>query len=138
MIRNRRHRLATVLFALLSLLFMQLAIAGYSCPGGAPDKAMEMGAMEMGAMAQSEIPCASSMDSVMDADQPGLCQAHCQADPQTASKYQLPELANVSDLATDFPLPRVIPSPQGASLQAPLLRRSTAPSLAVRHCCFRI
>ncbi len=132
---SRRHRFATVLFALVSLLFMKLAVAGYSCPGSA-DRAAKLAVMAD--MMQAGMPCAESVALDMDDEQPGLCHAHCQADQQSADKYQLPELASLADLPIDFPLPRVIPAPLGAPLQAPLLRRTTAPPLAVRNCCFRI
>lgn len=127
MILRRRNRLFAVLFALISLLFMQLAVASYVCPG-VPSKISEMGAM----------PCAESMTLTIDDEQPSLCHAHCQSDQQSVDKYQVPGLASLADLATDFPLPRIAPAPSGVPLQAPLLRRTTAPPLTVRNCCFRI
>lgn len=131
---NRRNRFATVLFALLSLLFMQLAMAGYSCAGGGAGKAAEMAPV-----AQTGMPCAGSMTVAVDDAQPSLCAAHCKSDPQTADKYQVPALATMAAPGTGFPLPRMTrPAPPGASWQAPLLGRITAASLAVRHCCFRL
>jgi hypothetical protein len=128
---NRRYRIVTVLLALVSLLFMQLAIAGYSCEG----RLDEVGkAAAITPTAQTDMPCEEAMSD----DHSNLCHAHCKADPQTADKYQLPAVPNLADLASDFPLPIVTPAPVGALLQAPLLRRTTAPPLAVRHCCFRI
>ncbi|MEO6319696.1 MAG: hypothetical protein ABIR56_03445 [Polaromonas sp.] len=132
---NRRNRLATVLFALVSLLFMQFAVAAYSCPGGL---ATVVKSAEMTLMAQADMPCAESMAFTMDNEQPSLCHAHCQDGQQSADKYQVPGFATLADLGCDFPLPRVAPAPMGAALQAPLLRRNTAPPLAVRNCCFRI
>ena len=132
---NRRNRLATVLFALVSLLFMQFAVAGYSCPGGLTTVG---NAAEMTAMADAGVPCSSSMAPNMDEEQPNLCHAHCQADQQSTDKYQGPGLASMANLGTDFPLPRVAPASLGTPIQSPLLRRATAPSLAVRNCCFRI
>lgn len=136
---NRRNRFTTALFALLSLLFMQLTLAGYACPGSAANMT-SMSAAEVATTAHSGMPCGESMTlSAMDPEQPSLCHAHCKADPQTADKYQVPGLPDLADLATDFPLPRVTPETLGAPpLQAPLLKRTTAASLAVRHCCFRI
>ena len=84
MTRNRRNRLITVLFALVSLLFMQLAVASYVCPGTASKVA------EVAAMAEADMPCAESMTLAMDESQPNLCQAHCQAGQQTADRYELP------------------------------------------------
>jgi len=135
MTRNRRNCLATVLFALASLLFMQFAVAAYSCPGGF---ATGVKAADTTLMAQADMPCAESMTLAMDDEQPGLCHAHCQDGQQSADKYQVPGFATLADLETDFPLPRAAPAPRGTALQAPLLRRITAPPLAVRNCCFRI
>ncbi|WP_370584201.1 hypothetical protein [Polaromonas sp. CG_9.11] len=124
-----------MLFALLSLLFMQFAVAAYSCPGGF---ATTIKPAEMSLMVQANMPCAESMAFTMDDEQPGLCHAHCQDGQQSTDKYQVPGLASLADMATDFPLPRIAPAPLGVSLQAPLIRRNTAPPLAVRNCCFRI
>lgn len=68
MLRRRRHRLITALFAVVSLLFSQLALASYVCPG-------RMDAQAMAAMADSDSPCEG-----MGPDQPVLCHQHC-ADP---------------------------------------------------------
>jgi hypothetical protein len=129
MSRSRRHRLFTVLLALCSLLFMQMALAGYSCPGTA-SKVQEQAAM-------AGMPCAESMSAVMDEAQPGLCHAHCQAVQQSSDppQIQLPSLAPASGVAVDPPAPtrtlRSAPLP-------PLLARATAPPLSIRNCCFRI
>ncbi len=132
---NHRKRFAMVLFALVNLLFMQLAVAAYACPGGLS----KAGGDQIAAMAQAAgMPCVESMASAMDDEQPSLCHAHSKAEQQTADKHQVPGLASLADLASDFPLPRATPAPLGTLLQAPLLRRTTAPSLAVRHCCFRL
>jgi hypothetical protein len=126
----RRHRLITVLVALASLLFMQLAVAGYACPVGSK-------VSEVATMAEAGMPCAGEM-AIMDADQPGLCHAHCQSAHQTADKVQVP--TPVGFMATGFIYTieptRLTAPPRPA--QAPLLSRSTAPPLAVRNCCFRI
>lgn len=131
---HHRNRFITVLFAMMSLLFMQLAIAGYSCSGGSTTLLkVEVKAM----VAQEGMPCTASMTHTL-GEQPNLCNAHCKADPQSADQYQVPTLATLVDACAHFTLPRVIPTPLGALLQAPLLRRTTAPPLAVRNCCFRI
>ena len=132
MTRNRRNRLITVLFALVSLLSMQLAIASYICPGTGSK------AIEIAAMTEAGMPCAESMVFSMDAEQPSLCHAHCQADQQSSDHYQVPLTADLADLSAGFSLPRIVFAPVGVPLQAPLLKRATVPPLAVRHCCFRI
>ncbi len=131
---NHRKRFAIVLFALVNLLFMQLAVAGYACPGGL----FQPGGDQAAAMAQAGMPCAESLALTMDEEQPNLCAAHCKAEQQTADKHQVSGLASLADLASNFPLPRVTVTSLGVPLQAPLLRRSTAPPLTVRNCCFRI
>ena len=132
MIRNRRNRLVTVLFALLSLLFMQMAVAGYACPGTGSKVA------EAAAMADAGMPCAGAMSMNIDDEQPNLCHAHCQADSQSAHTYQLPSLAAVDALPT-APALQVAPLPfVEAPPQAPHLRRTTAPPLSIRNCCFRL
>lgn len=45
MARNRRTRLITVCLALVSLLFMQLAVASYACPGAQSSRVAEVAAM---------------------------------------------------------------------------------------------
>jgi hypothetical protein len=133
MLWNRRSRLFTALLALVSLLFMQLAVASYACPTALSSKVAEVAAM-----ADSGMPCAESMSLSMDDEQPNLCQAHCQAGQQTADKYEMPPLA-IAALANSIYAPFVAESmPVGAPFQTPLLRRATAPPLAVQHCCFRI
>jgi len=129
---RRRTRLFTMLIALVSLLSMQLAVAGYSCPGTASK------VTEMAKMAQSGMPCVEIMASDMDDLQPGLCHAHCQTEHQSADKHQVPAAALPIHCGTGFITLRLVPLPRGAPLQAPLLTRTTAPPVAVRHCCFRI
>lgn len=133
MTRNRRNRLLTAFFALVSLLFMQLAVAGYVCPGGADSKVAEISAM-----AEAGLPCAQSMTPTMDDVQPNLCQAHCQAGQQTADKYELPAPVAAAALPADFTLPAVVPVFSGAPLQTPHLMRTTAPSVAIQNCCLRL
>ena len=126
MFRNSRHRLFTALFALMCLLFAQLALAGYVCPGSGSK------------VAAASMPCAESMGMTMDEEQPSLCHAHCHAGQQKADIHQMPVLASLPDHGADYQTNRVFAISPGAPLQAPLLRRTTAPPLAIRNCCFRI
>lgn len=132
MTRNRRTRLTTALFALISLLFMQLSVASYACPGA------EAKVAAISAMAEASMPCAQSMTVNMDEDQPNLCKAHCQAGQQVADKYELSAPVALTALPPDFLMPVVAPVLQGAPMQAPHLMRTTAPPVAIRHCCFRL
>lgn len=126
----RRHRLITVLFALLSLLFMQLAVAGYACP-------VDSKVSEVAAMAEAGMPCAGDMATV-DLDQPSLCHAHCQSAQQTADKVQVPTPVGVIATGFTYTIEPIRASAPARAAQAPLLLRSTAPPIAVRNCCFRI
>lgn len=129
---NRRTRLTTVLIALVSLLFMQLALAGYACPASgtkAPGAA---------AMADSSMPCAGSMQSELDDAQPGLCTAHCQADPQTADRPEQPLPLALGALPAGFAMPARVTRLSSAPCQTPHLMRTTAPPVAISHCCFRL
>lgn len=128
----RRHRLITVIVALLSLLFMQLAVAQYVCPATASSKTESSMVMADG------MPCAGSMVMTMDEEQPALCHAHCQADTQSFDKYELPPLVAISALPANFTLAVVVPEFSGAALQASHLVHATAPPLAIQNCCFRI
>ena len=132
MLSNRRFRLIAVLFALVSLLFMQLAVAGYICPA--------TGAKVAGTanMADSSMPCAESMLLGSDDAQPNLCKAHCQADQQTADRYELPPLFDLGAVPADFTLAHKAASLSGAPLQTPHLMRTTAPPVAIINCCFRL
>ena len=80
MLRHRLHRLGTVLFAVLSLLFSQLALASYVCPQQARVE-------HMAAMMEAGVPCEG-----MDQDQPVLCHQHA-ADPgKTFEAAKLPSV----------------------------------------------
>ena len=62
--RALRHRFATALFVVLSLLTSQQAMARYVCP-------LAENAAAMAAMVAAGLPCTG-----VDADQPVLCQRH--------------------------------------------------------------
>ena len=133
---NRRSRLITVLLALVSLLFMQFAVAGYVCPAEQV-KIQSASTMAM-SLAEAAMPCAESMQLGIDNEQPNLCQAYCHADSQSAYKYQPPPFIALDALpyapALQMALLPVIEAP----LPAPYLRRTIAPPVAIRHCCFRL
>ena len=132
MFTRRRHRLITVLFALFCLLFMQLALASYVCPGAEK-------AAQVAQMTEAGLPCAEAMSQAMDEEQPALCHAHCQAADQSADNFQPPVLASLAQLGPVFRVAASPTQPVGAcSAPAPNLRRATAPPLAVLLCCFRI
>ena len=128
----RRHHLTTVLLALFSLLFMQLAVAGYSCPVSGSQR------QNVAAVAQAEMPCAGSMASTLDQAQPSLCHAHCQGGDQASDNQpvQLPVMGLGSLLFHTVAL--LAPPVPGTAPLPSLMARSTAPALAIRNCCLRL
>ena len=132
MTRKRQTHLMTVLFALVSLLFMQLAVASYACPKDASK------VTQVKIMAEVDMPCAESMVIAVDEGQPSLCHAHCQATEQSADKYQVPSAIAVGLLPSGLTLDGVFPIFANVALQAPYLQRTTAPPLAIQNCCLRL
>lgn len=122
----------TVLFALCSLLFMQLAVAAYACP----DNLSKLS--EAAAMAEAGMPCASEVSLSMDDELPGLCHAHCQSSQQSVEKLQPPSLMGAVAVGFAFTISLPSAAPPAGPVQAPLLLRAAAPPIAVRNCCFRI
>lgn len=78
MLRQRTRRLATAVFTVVALLFAQLALAKYVCPGVADPAAMAE-AMAAG------VPC-EGMDTV----QPVLCFQHASDAAQSFEAVKLP------------------------------------------------
>lgn len=130
----RRHCLLTVLCGLVSFLFMQMAVAGYACPGSSASPH----AAAMTDMAKAGNPCTESMLLNMDDAQPNLCLAHCQTGHQSADKYHVPSLPTAALVGSMLAYSVDIPLLPAAPLQMPHLMRTTAPPLAIRNCCFRI
>lgn len=126
---NRRQRFVTVLFALCALLLAQSALAAYVCPGVATTAAVTMA---------SGVPCSQPMSSAIDAEQPGLCHAHCQSERQSAESYQLPQLATLTELGAVLTVAALATERKEPVLRAPLLRPEASPPLAIRYCCFRL
>lgn len=132
---NRRKRFATVLFALVNLLFMQLALAAYACPSSARSAEAST---QLADMKASGMPCAESMALATDETQPGLCAAHCKSDQQTSDKHELPAPQALAEPASDYALLRMQLPPLVPPRDAPLRVRTSEPSVALRHCCFRL
>ena len=127
---SRRLRSAAAFLALSGVLFAQLAVAAYACPG---PEAMTFAAAQAGPGA--DLPCCG--DGVPD-PQPALCAAHCQQGDQSLDKPAAPNLPAAA-IATGLAAPSLVADaapPPGR--QPSLLSRSTEPALALRHCCLRI
>ena len=128
----RRHRFLTVLIALCSLLFMQLAVAGYPCPG------FGSRVQEISAMAEAGMPCAESMSMDMEEGQPALCHAHCESAQPVGDTYAVQVPVIDVDNGAFRAAAIFIALPRGVNAQSSLLTRATAPPLGIRNCCLRI
>ncbi len=127
--RRRRFRFITVLIALASLLFAQLATAVYACP------------------TQATAPAEMSMQMPDMQDMPGcpeankhssaLCHAHCQDAAKSFEKAQMPSLAMVQAASLIFFALASPPLVQPSQVFPPQFERATDPPLAIRNCCFR-
>lgn len=126
MLYNARNRFITVLLLLTCLLFAQVAVAAYVCPGGSV------------VAAEASMPCAESMNMSVDEQLPALCHAHCKVNHQKADTYQMPVLASLPYLGADYLAFQILALPAQSPLQSSLLSRTTFPTLAIRHCCFRL
>jgi hypothetical protein len=130
----RSSRLLTACIVLVSMLFMQLAVAGYACPGLNLGQVSESASMTMDdAMAMSG--CAGT-----DQAQPSLCHANDQAGNQSLDKPPMPHVQPfvAAVLTLVFRNVELIDHATDAEPDALLLARTTAPPLSIRNCCFRI
>ncbi len=127
------------------LLFAQLAVAAYACPGlaaKAPDAAMaSVGATmdaTMDATMHAQMPGCDGMVGAMDPESANLCAEHCKQGQQSdqASTLTVP-VAMLTALYTTTPsLPgNASPRPTAATLSALV---AASPPHAVLHCVYRI
>lgn len=132
----RPTRLVAALIALISLLFMQLAVASYACPG--MTTALSGHAMALAPdSGMHDMPgCAGSIDK----QQPGLCHAHGHASQQSLDKPEPPPVQPFVAVALTQVLSSIDTTyhPTRPAQDALFLTRAMAPPLAIRHCCFRI
>src|ERR1035437_3760647 len=134
---SRQSRIFAAMFALVSILFTQLAVAGYLCPSTQIAHDMESLAASMAAVDGHDMSKCEGMDT---SDKSVTCHEHNQTGNQSLDK---PELPNVSPFiatmlvqtVTNVDRPAHSVNPPVADL---LLTRSTAPPLSIRNCCFRI
>ena len=126
--KSSRSRLSA-LFALVAVLFSQLAVSAYACPG-------------VETMAQAAV---VSQDGPPCHEQPSheavtpLCQAHCQQGDQSSDVRgaSLPMFAFVALPSGLASRPELRDAP-AIEAQPSLLERPSGPPIAVRHCCLRI
>jgi hypothetical protein len=120
------------LVALFGLLFMQLAVAAYACPKLSP--VQQQPAM-LDASGQPMKDCAE-----LDKQSPSLCQADSRQAPQSSDTPTPPA---VQPFAAAGLFAHVVTAdeliPPGFMFPAAFLHASsTAPPIAIRHCCFRL
>lgn len=129
----RKHRVLTVLIALFGMLFMQLAVASYVCPG-LPS-----------AGAEQSMAAPDDEQGMPDCNQSGsakspLCHEHCQDGKSLLDKPEVrtPAPAAVLLSAIFTAAQPVLPAIEPRGDASSLLQRITAPPISIRHCCFRI
>ena len=131
---SRPSRLIAALIVLVSMLFMQLAVAGYACPGFNIGQLNESASMAMDSD-QAMAGCAG-----VDKAQPSLCHANDQAGNQSLDKPSMPHVQPfmAAALTLVFRNIDVVDYSTDAQPNSLLLARTTAPPLSIRNCCFRI
>ena len=105
MARRPIHRLTTTILVVLSLLFSQLALAGYVCPGQSDAEAMA-------AMMAAGQPCEG-----MDQAQPTLCHQHATGTAQSFEAIKLPA-ASLPVVVQVLELPLLLDA--GAAIAPPI------------------
>jgi hypothetical protein len=133
---SRPSRLVAALIVLISMLFAQLAIAGYACPSFNTASSGDSMSMSMNSSGDQAMPGCMGSDKL----QPSLCRAQDQNSNQSLDKpvtpHVSPFLASAFTLIfRNIALASASADPQPQTL---LLTRSTAPPLSIRNCCFRI
>ncbi len=130
----RPSRIIGAVLALVSMLFMQLSLAGYVCPkvsGVAPASQV----MATSSMAADMPECAEA-----DKTQPSLCQASAHTVQQSLDKHELPQIEPFAPTTIFLVLVHVVVSLPKSSFELTTVRQSGAPPppLSIRNCCFRI
>ncbi len=126
-----RHLIAKLGIAVM--LFAQLAVAVYACPGltGQPENAPAP-------MASDQHVAMNGGGEELDANNPNTCQQHCQAGNQSvdrASNTNVPPVAMVPLTIVEVVRPA---SALGVTILPVLLERETAPPPSIRFSVFRI
>jgi hypothetical protein len=130
---SRSTRFVAAVIAVISLLFTQLAVASYVCPGTTMAQRMTATTADIGMAGMDH--CTG-----MDKAQPSLCHAHNHSGTQSLNK---PDLPSVQPFLVIGPILSVVlldagVAPPDVFTAIPSLSHATEPPIAVRHCCFRI
>jgi hypothetical protein len=132
---TRSCRWYAAAIALISMLFMQLAVAAYACPQLNVASSGERGQpMEMARGHQMS--CCEKPDPV----QPALCHAHGQVGKQSLDKPEPPPVPpfSAAGFAVSLHAVHMRDNTASAATDSASLAHTTAPPLAIRNCCFRI
>jgi hypothetical protein len=132
---SHTSRIVAAIIAIFSMLFMQLAVASYVCPG------MPVGSLSAGASVAAKMADMPNCDG-MDPAQSTLCHLYAVGEPsaQSLSKTPIPDVGPFvpAILLLELRIFDIALSPD-SHLYVPIaLTRTTAPPVAIRNCCFRI
>ena len=113
--------------ALLGIVFSQLAVSAYACPGLNPLSSSQNTAKAVTGNAMAGMPCAGTGMADVDMEQPALCLQHCDQGNQTVASAQALDFHPALVLFLIVPTPAQTADASEALVQAPPLRRSTYP-----------
>ncbi len=124
-----KHRLRrfAALTGIAALLFMQIAVSAYACPGGT----------EMAVSAVSQM--AGGCDEMDGAPTP-LCHSHCADGAQSLTKPQTPgtpAAIGTAPAAVVFVV-AARPAASSVSVRVRHLAHAPEPPASIRNCCFRL
>ena len=131
-----KPRIITALLTLLSVLFMQLAVAAFACSSPRLGNVFDLAVLPMDVNAQQHRLGCKGVHAATSA----LCHAHCHPDSQLLDTPTLPNdfpfVASTSTLvvSNENCVPHAI-SPPDINLS---LARTTSPPLIIQYCHFRI
>lgn len=133
---SRPSKTFAALFVLISILFMQFAVAAYACPGSQGGPAAEQ-ASPMGDASDHEHMAGCDDRPVAPS---ALCHAHCQPDGQSLDRPVHPDISPfvAGQLVISLTHPAVTYRAIALIDNDVSLLRATAPPATVRNCCFRI
>jgi hypothetical protein len=132
---SRPSNLLAALIALVSILFMQFAIAAYTCPVSERGYSDGTATVLFSGGAPGMPGC-----ETLDLEKPNLCQAESQKRGLSLEKPGLPNVPAFAPsilVTTVSPIPPIVPT-KFSLLSVGVSSRTTAPPLAIRNCCFRI
>lgn len=130
----RTQRFAGALLALISILFTQIAVAGYVCPR---DQIQQVAATIQAAEAMT----AAMLDCEgMDHEQRPLCEAQVKGNSLSLERTEVSSVSTppIVLLALTTVAYDLTPPPFRVREIPPTLGHATAPPLVIRNCCFRI